>query len=133
MPMKSKHAGFTMMELLTVILIVTILACAAVPLMKGKIDRSKWTEANAGAATIRTAVMTYFMETGNTITGNLSNASLQQALHMSDEDINGSYFVSSDYQIDSVNADGLAVITVTGSQTNAPSGSKTLSLDGSFE
>ena len=131
--MKSKHVGFTLIELMVVILIVSVLAAAAVPLMRGKIDRSKWTEANAGAATIRTAVMAYFMETGDTITGNLSDGSLQQALKMDSADLAGSYFVAGDYQIDSVNTDGLAVVTVTGSQTNAPSGSKTLSLDGSFE
>ena len=128
-----KHNAFTLIELMVVILIVGVLAAAAVPLMRGRIDRSKWTEANAAAGSIRTAMKTYFMETGNTVTGSLSDASVQKALNVETGDFTGSYFVTADYQIDSVSTDGVAVITVTGSQTNAPSGSKTLTLNGSFE
>jgi prepilin-type N-terminal cleavage/methylation domain-containing protein len=130
---KSKLAGFTLIELMVVILIVGVLAAASVPMMRGKIDRSKWTEANAAAGAIRTAMKVYFVETGSTVTGNLSNESVQQALRFQDADLNGAYFVSSDYEIDSVSADGIAVVTVTGSRDNAPSGSKTLKLNGVFE
>ena len=130
---KSKLAGFTLIELMVVILIVGVLAAAAVPLMQGRIDRSKWTEANAAAGAIRSAVKMYFAETGNTVTGNLTNASVQQAINMQNADLTGAYFVASDYEIDSVSADGIAVITVTGSQDNAPTGSKTLKLSGNFD
>ena len=75
-----KHNAFTLIELMVVILIVAVLAAAAVPLMRGRIDRSKWTEANAVAGSIRTSMKTYFMETGNTVTGSLNDASVQQAL-----------------------------------------------------
>ncbi len=75
----------------------------------------------------------YLLETGNTVTGSLTNTSVQQALGIQSGDLTGSYFVAADYNIDSVNADGIAVITVTASQPNAPSGSKTLKLDGTFE
>jgi prepilin-type N-terminal cleavage/methylation domain-containing protein len=128
-----KHDAFTLIELMVVILIVGVLAAAAVPLMRGRIDRSKWTEANAAAGSIRSAVKIYFMETGDTIIGNLGNTTVLQALEMQSGDLTGSYFVSSDYVIDSVSTDGVAVITATGSQTNAPSGSKTLAIGGTFE
>lgn len=129
--MKSK--GFTLIELMVVILIVAVLAAVAVPLMRGKIDRSKWSEANAAAGAIRTAMKTYFAEHGTIITGDLSDTSIQQAIGMQSADLAGTYFTASDYTIDSVSADGVAVITVTGSQSNAPAGSKTLGLDGSFK
>ena len=128
-----KHNAFTLIELMVVILIVAVLAAAAVPLMRGRINRSKWTEANAAAGSIRTAMKTYFMERGSTVTGNITNASVQQALGIQSGDLTGSYFVAADYQINSVDADGVAVITVTASQSNAPSGSKTLAMDGTFE
>ena len=118
---------------MVVILIVGVLAAASVPLMRSRIDRSKWTEANAVAGTIRTAVKVYFIETGNTVTGSLDNASVQQALGIQSGDLTGSYFVASDYVIDSVSSDGVAVITATGSQTNAPPGSKTLAADGTWQ
>lgn len=131
--MKSKSKGFTLIELMVVILIVGVLAAASVPMMRGRIDRSKWTEANAAAGCIRTAVKIYFLETGDTITGNLGNATVLQALEMQSGDLTGSYFIASDYEIDSVSADGTAVITATGNQSNAPSGSKTLALNGTWE
>lgn len=131
--MKSKSTGFTLIELMVVILIVAVLAAAAIPLMRGRIDQSKWSEANASAGAIRNAVKAYFMDSGNIITGDLDDTAVQQALGMQSGDLTGSYFTASDYTIDSVNSDGVAVITVTGNQTNAPSGSKTLALDGTFD
>ena len=131
--MAARPRGFTLIELMVVILIVAVLAAAAVPLMRSKIDRSKWTEANAAAGTIRNAVRVYFLETGDTVTGALNDATVLSALEMTAADLTGTYFTVSDYVIDSVTADGTAVITVTGSQTNAPSGSKTLTAAGTFE
>jgi prepilin-type N-terminal cleavage/methylation domain-containing protein len=117
--MKSKSTGFTLIELMVVILIVAVLAAAAIPLMRGRIDQSKWSEANASAGAIRNAVKTYFMDSGNIITGDLDDTAVQQALGMQSGDLTGSYFTASDYTIDSVNSD--------------PSGSKTLALDGTFD
>ena len=54
--------GFTLVELMVVILIVSILAGVAIPLMQGRINSAKWSEANAAAGTIRTAIRAYFAE-----------------------------------------------------------------------
>ena len=128
-----KRCGFTLVELMVVILIVSVLAAVSVPMMRGKIDEAKWAEANATAGTIRRAHRLYFLENESTVTGKLSDATVQQTLGIEPADLTGTYFVPSDYEIDSVSADGTAVVTVTGSQTNAPAGSKTLGLDGSWE
>jgi prepilin-type N-terminal cleavage/methylation domain-containing protein len=131
--MKSKRTGFTLIELMVVILIVGVLAAVTIPTMRGKIDKSKWSEANAGAGCIRTAVKVYFAETGNKPIGNLGNPAIQEALEIQVSDLTGTFFVPADYAIDSVNDDGMAVVTVTGSKSNAPTGSRTLDLDGSWE
>lgn len=55
--------GFTLIEMLVAILIVSILAAVVVPPMQGQIDKAKWSEANATAGSIRRSVRTYASET----------------------------------------------------------------------
>ena len=58
--------GFTLIELMVVILIVGILAAVAIPIMRGRIDSAKWSEGKAMAGTIATALRAYGAEKGNT-------------------------------------------------------------------
>ena len=134
-----KRKGFTLVELMVVVLIVGILASVAIPLLSGRIDSSKWSEANAGAGTIRTAIRAYFAEkpaAAQLLAGNLdpvAGAATLAALGFNATDLTGTYFVPADYTIDSVNANGIAVVTVTGgSLPDSPGGSYTLAADGSW-
>ena len=131
-----KRKGFTLVELMVVVLIVTILAAVAMPLLSGRIDSSKWSEANAGAGTIRTAVRAYFAENptaAQTLSGGLDVAATQAVLGFSAQDLSGGFFVPGDYNIDSVNAQGFATITVTGgSLPRSPAGSYTMAANGSW-
>lgn len=128
-----KVKGFTLIELMVVILIVGILAAASVPMMRGRIDSAKWSEGNATAGTIRSAVRVYFAENGSAPTGVMSGSTIQSQLGFTDADLTGTYFVPGDYEITEVNSDGNATVVVTGSQTNAPNGSKTLSATGTWQ
>ena len=129
--------GFTLVELMVVILIVGILAAVAIPLMQGRINKAKWSEANATAGTIRTAVRAYAAETSTAtaagLSGKLSVGATQTKLGFIASDLEGTYFTADDYAITDVSATGIAEITVTASKTDAPDGGPyILGLDGSW-
>jgi prepilin-type N-terminal cleavage/methylation domain-containing protein len=139
MKMKSRK-GFTLVELMVVILIVGILAAVAIPLMQGRIDKAKWSEANATAGTIRTAVRAYAAET-NVATASglvgkaLSDAATQALLGFSSTDLDGTYFEPGCYTISGINGSGIAEITVaaaSSTKTGAPTGTYKLNYDGSW-
>jgi prepilin-type N-terminal cleavage/methylation domain-containing protein len=130
--------GFTLIELMVVILIVGILAAVAIPIMRGRIDSAKWSEGNASAGAIRSAVRAYIAEKGPTydysgLIGGLDDGTIQGELGFSSSDLAGAYFNQADYSITSVTADPPAcVIAVTSSHAQGPSGTGTLAADGSW-
>ncbi len=134
----TRRKGFTLVELMVVILIVGILAAVAIPLMQGRIDKAKWSEANATAGTIRTAIRAYAAETSiataGALSGTLAVAATQSALGFTNSDLTGTYFEPACYTITSV-TDGIAVITVDStpsSKTDKPAGSYRLQADGKW-
>lgn len=132
--------GFTLIELMVVILIVGILAAVSIPLMRGRIDSAKWSEANAMAGTIRTALRAYSAEksvaTAQGLAGNtLDDATTQNVLGFDSADLSGTYFSPECFTITAVDGDGIATITVDASQStkaDAPDGSYQLENDGDW-
>lgn len=130
-----RRKGFTLIELMVVILIVSILAGVAIPLMQGRIDSAKWSEANATAGTIRTAVRAYFAEDPDACTdlaGNsLDDEDTRNALGFNEEDLTGTYFAPEDYEITTIDADsGLCSVTVSAGE--GLEGEYVLSEDGGW-
>ena len=114
--MKSRK-GFTLIELMVVILIVGILAAVAIPLMRGRIDSAKWTEGKSGAGTIGTGLRAYSAEQGGVLTGlgatPISGSGAFSPLGIEDDDLNGTIFDIGDYSITAVNFDSAASPSLT--------------------
>ncbi len=98
--MKARR-GFTLIELMVVILIVAILAAVAIPIMRGRIDDAKWSEGKAMIGTIASALRAYVAETNLDI-GDLSTINvIGTELGFVAGDLTGTYFVDGDFSIDS--------------------------------
>jgi prepilin-type N-terminal cleavage/methylation domain-containing protein len=95
--MKSRK-GFTLIELMVVILIVGILAAVAIPILRGRIDAAKWSEGKAGLGTVGTALRAYAAEKG--ALGNYgAGAPTLAELGFIASDLHGTYFVIGNYSV----------------------------------
>ena len=93
--------GFTLIELIVVILIAGILAAIAAPIIRGRIDSAKWSEGKAAMGTIAKALRMYAAEKG--AGGNYGEGlPTFSELGFTAGDFQGRYFSISDYEVGKV-------------------------------
>ncbi len=89
--------GFTLIELMVVILIVGILASVAIPMLRGRIDAAKWSEGKAMMGSISTAIRAYHAEKGPTGTAPTTLFVGNTGLGFAAGDLTGNYFADADF------------------------------------
>jgi len=85
--------GFTLIELMIVVIIVGILAAIIIPLLLSRVEKAKYSEGKAIAGQIATAVRAYVAEYGNTAS---ATPDLEDDLGFKAHELDGKYFIQSD-------------------------------------
>ena len=123
--MKSRK-GFTLIELMVVVLIVGILAAVAIPILRGRIDAAKWSEGKAMLGSVATAIRAYAAEKGTAgaqPTAIIGSGATE--LGFAAGDLSGTYFVDGDFALTAVDIQATPIsftITCTaGGGTDSPS------------
>lgn len=106
--------GYTLVELMIVILIVAILTAIAIPQFRGHIISAKWAEGKTFGGMIAVAIRTWMAGAGKI--GSWDETTLTaDKLGFRDSDLNGSYFSKSDFtwevEYDGFNFDYTVTVT----------------------
>lgn len=122
--MKSRR-GFTLVELMVVILIVAILATVAMPLvLRNHINEAKWSEGKAIMGSIAAAIRAWGIQRGSDYDSSPDAAypSTLAELGFISRDCTGTYFVDTDFsfKVTAVGPPPQFTITCTPSKSNAP-------------
>ncbi|MCP4260786.1 MAG: pilin [Planctomycetes bacterium] len=107
--------GFTLVELMVVIMIVGVLVSVSVPIFRERAEQSKWAEGIAAAGTIRIALRAYYAEdpiAAATMAGSTVDT-VQGTLGFFAGDLTGRYFQAGNFTITAIDGNGNVTITVT--------------------
>jgi len=99
--MKSRK-GFTLIELMVVVLIVAVLAAILVPLLTARLESARWSEGKAGAGTIATSIRALYAEIGEESIGTFPIGTPDVTEFLNQEDLYGKYFRYTDYELTNV-------------------------------
>ncbi len=142
-----KKKGFTLIELMVVILIVAILAAVLAPMLTGRVQQAKWSEAKAAAGTIASALRAYWAENeGNqnaSVLTACTTAAEFERIGLTSADLDGKYFSLACYATSALTttnpgtstAAPAYTITVTAAnstKTGKPTGTLTLNNAGAW-
>ncbi len=128
--------GFTLLELLVVVTIVSILASVSISSLSGYTQKARMSEGEAGLGTVRTAMRRRFVENNGAypalagVTPDAANVGINTT------DLDGRFFVNANYLITSPKPGGgntTFCARVTGATGTAPAGNRVNGLSRSID
>ena len=99
--MKSRR-GFTLIELMVVVLIVAVLAAVLIPMLTARLEAARWSEGKAGAGTIATSIRAMVAEEGE----EFDDTDLDVITYVKADDLQGRWFGQARYTITSLSYPG---------------------------
>lgn len=125
--------GFTLVELMIVVIIVGVLAAVAIPMYTLATERAKGTEAVAALGTVRSALRNYYAEHGTFANVSFTDGALVTnggVLEVLDSDLLGRYFSTECYTFNGVPGAATYSIECDGSASTASHASEVSSIVG---
>ena len=92
-----KKHGFTLIELMIVVLIIGILAAILAPMMLTHLEKARWAEAKAGCGALATAIRATWAEYGGE--DDEFQYPTDPESYLDEADLRGKYFSIADYTI----------------------------------
>ena len=129
--LRRNQRGFTLVELMIVVIIVGILAAVAIPMYQGATERAKASEAVAALGTIRGAMRVYYAEHGTYVNAAFiagAGVTAGSILDVSDNDLMGRYFSSACYTFSVAPAAATFTIECDGANSVAPKASEVATI-----
>ncbi len=118
--------GFTLIELMIVVIIIGILAAVAIPMYQVVPERSRATEAVAGLDSVRNALRVYYAEHGsysNVSFVDDARVTVAGILGIKDEDLSGRFFSSECYTFQGAPTANTFTVECDGAASTAPKAS----------
>ncbi len=124
--MQRREQGFTLIELMIVVIIVGVLAAVAIPMYQVVPERSMGTEASAALGLVKDAMRTYYAEHRTYANANFGDGGLVTAggvLILKPNDLEGRHFSEECYTFDGAPTPNTFKIKCDGSLSTAAHGS----------
>ena len=129
--LRRDHSGFTLVELMIVVIVVGVLAGVAVPMYQVTAERSKASEATGALGSLHDLMRVHYAEYGSYADASFTDGAqvtVNGRLGMTDNDLYGRYFSTECYTFSGAPGANSFTLECDGAASTAPKGSEVSSI-----